>query len=39
VTQAFDVMKSILEMKGLAVIETENLIKVIPMADAIKKKR
>ncbi len=37
VSQAFDILKSILEVKGFAVIETENLIKVIPIKDAIKK--
>ncbi len=37
VTQAFDILKSILEVKGFAVIETENLIKVVPIKDAIKK--
>ncbi len=37
VSQAYDIMKSILEVKGLAVVETENLIKVIPITDAIKK--
>ncbi|HDP79247.1 MAG TPA: type II secretion system protein GspD [Spirochaetes bacterium] len=37
VDQAYDIMKSILEVKGFAVVETENLIKVIPIKDAIKK--
>lgn len=37
VAQAFDILKSILEVKGFAVIETENLIKVVPIKDAIKK--
>ncbi len=37
VSQAFDILKSILEVKGFAVIETENLIKVVPIKDAIKK--
>ncbi len=37
ISQAYDVMKSILEVKGLAVVETKNLIKVIPMSDAIRK--
>jgi general secretion pathway protein D len=37
VTQAYEIMKSILEVKGLAVVETENLIKVIPISDAIRK--
>ena len=30
-------MKSILEIKGLAVVESENLIKIIPIKDAVKK--
>ena len=37
VSEAFEIMKSILEVKGFAVVETENLIKVIPIRDAIKK--
>jgi general secretion pathway protein D len=37
VSQAYEIMKSILEVKGLAVVETENLIKVIPITEAIKK--
>jgi len=37
VSQAYEVMKSILEVKGLAVVETGNLIKVIPIQEAIKK--
>ncbi|MCU0848180.1 MAG: hypothetical protein MUD12_09860 [Spirochaetes bacterium] len=37
VNQAYSIMKSILEIKGIAVIEVGNLIKVIPMKDAIKK--
>jgi len=37
VSQAYDIMKSILEVKGMAVIETENLIKVIPIKEAIQK--
>ncbi|HSV98197.1 MAG TPA: secretin N-terminal domain-containing protein [Spirochaetota bacterium] len=37
VTQAFDILKSILEVKGFAVIETENLVKIVPIKDAIKK--
>jgi len=37
VSQAYDVMKSILEVKGLAVVETGNLIKVLPIQEAIKK--
>jgi general secretion pathway protein D len=37
VDQAYDILKSILEVKGFAVVETDNLIKVIPIKDAIKK--
>lgn len=37
IDEAFDIMKSILEMKGLAVVESENLIKIIPIAEAVKK--
>jgi len=37
VSQAYAIMKSILEVKGLAVVESGNLIKVIPIKDAIKK--
>lgn len=37
VDQAFNVMKSILELKGLAVIETDNFLKIMPIADAVKK--
>lgn len=36
-SQAYNIMKSILEMKGLAVIESNNLIKVIPLSEAVKK--
>lgn len=36
VTEAYNVMKSILEVKGLAVVETDNLLKVLPIRDAIK---
>jgi len=36
VHQAYEIMKSILEIKGLAVIETKNLIKVVPIRDAVK---
>ncbi len=35
--QAYEVMKSILELKGLAVVETRNLIKIIPIDEAVKK--
>lgn len=37
VSEAYNVMKSILEIKGLAVVESENLIKIIPIKDAVKK--
>lgn len=37
VSQAYAIMKSILEVKGLAVVESGNLIKVLPIKDAIKK--
>ena len=37
VSQALEIMKSILEVKGLAVIESGNIIKVIPVKEAIKK--
>lgn len=37
VAEAFDLMKSILEVKGFAVVETPNLIKVVPIKEAIKK--
>ncbi len=37
VDQAYDILKSILEVKGFAVVESENIIKVIPIKDAIKK--
>ncbi len=37
VDDAFDLMKSILEIKGFAVVETQNLIKVVPVKEAIKK--
>ena len=37
VSEAFDIMKSILEVKGLAVVETGSLIKVIPIKEAIRK--
>ncbi|HOP28472.1 MAG TPA: secretin N-terminal domain-containing protein [Spirochaetota bacterium] len=35
--EAFDLMKSILEIKGFAVIETANLIKIVPVKDAVQK--
>ncbi len=37
VEEAFNLMKSILEIKGFAVIETENLIKIVPVKDAVQK--
>ena len=37
VDEAFDLMKSILEVKGFAVVETPNLIKIVPIKEAIKK--
>lgn len=37
VSHAFEILKSILEVKGLAVVETRSLLKVIPVKDAIKK--
>lgn len=37
VADAFNVMKSILEVKGLTVIETSNLLRIIPIRDAMKK--
>ncbi|OHD64129.1 MAG: hypothetical protein A2176_00610 [Spirochaetes bacterium RBG_13_51_14] len=36
-SEAYNVMKAILEVKGLAIIETENLIKILPIEDAVKK--
>ena len=37
VSDAFNIMKSILEVKGYAVVESGNLIKILPIKDAIKK--
>ncbi len=37
VSEAYNVMKAILEVKGLAVVETPNLIKILPIEDAVKK--
>lgn len=37
VDQAMEIMKSILEVKGFALVESGNLIKVIPIQEAIKK--
>jgi general secretion pathway protein D len=37
ISEAFNVMKTILEVKGLAVIETDNLLRILPVRDAIKK--
>ena len=36
VKDAYDVMKSILELKGFSVIESQNLIKIVPIKDAIR---
>lgn len=35
VAKAIDVMKAILEIKGLAVVESENFLKVVPVRDAV----
>lgn len=35
--EAYELMKSILEIKGFAVIETANLIKIVPVKDAVQK--
>jgi general secretion pathway protein D len=37
IKDAYEVMKAILELKGFAVVESENLIKILPIKDAIKK--
>lgn len=37
VKEAFNLLKSILEVKGLAVVETANLLKIIPIKEAVKK--
>jgi len=37
IKEAYDLMKSILEIKGFAVIESENLIKVVPVKEAVQK--
>ena len=37
VSEALNVMKSILEIKGFAIIETDNLIKVVPIKEALQK--
>ena len=37
IEEAFDLMKSILEIKGFAVIETPNLIKIVPVKEAVQK--
>jgi general secretion pathway protein D len=37
ISEAYNVMKAILEVKGLAVVETENLIKILPIEEAVKK--
>ncbi len=35
--EAYNVMKAILEVKGLSIVETPNLIKILPIEEAIKK--
>ncbi len=37
VSQAYQVMKSILEIKGFAVVEMDNIVKILPIKDAVKK--
>jgi len=37
IKEAYNLMKSILEVKGFAVLETPNLIKIIPIKDAVQK--
>jgi len=37
VSEAFNIMKSILEVKGYAVVESGNLIKILPIKDVIRK--
>jgi general secretion pathway protein D len=37
VHQAYDILKSILEVRGFAVIETPNLVKIVPIGEAMKK--
>jgi len=37
IAEAYNLMKSILEIKGFAVVETENLIKVVPVKEAVQK--
>lgn len=36
-SEAYNVMKAILEVKGLSIVETPNLIKILPIDEAIKK--
>ncbi len=36
VAKAVDIMKAVLEIKGLAVVEAENFVKVVPVQDAVK---
>lgn len=36
-SEAYNVMKAILEVKGLSIVETPNLIKILPIEEAIKK--
>ena len=37
ISEAYDLMKSILEIKGFAVIESDNLIKIVPVKEAVQK--
>jgi general secretion pathway protein D len=37
IAEAYDLMKSILEIKGFAVIESDNLIKIVPVKEAVQK--
>ncbi|PKL19458.1 MAG: hypothetical protein CVV49_00010 [Spirochaetae bacterium HGW-Spirochaetae-5] len=37
IEEAYDLMKSILEIKGFAVIESDNLIKIVPVKEAVQK--
>ncbi len=37
VSQAYELMKSILEIKGFAVVETRNAVKILPIQDVIKR--
>ncbi|MBN1535006.1 MAG: hypothetical protein JXA20_20225 [Spirochaetes bacterium] len=37
VTKAYEILKSILEVRGFAVIETPNIVKIVPISEAMKK--